>query len=275
MEVKQIYLRPGSVIKNLRTQEDLKLGKGIFVTAKAISKNRDYYLVFDKTNKPSYLARAEYVVEFDKEIQMLPNVDAQTTYPAPSIFKSNNSTAFFDTQFNLHLDNLQNSAYNNIPYALSTSKAVGNRLEIRTLYNSSLPVNFGLTMNYETSSWTTVTEFDTRTTHLNIFSIGPQIQRYVYEEDNIAVSLLLGAEYAPIYTLATDVQNDHYSGMLLDFGAEVLWGTDWGKWSIGAHFRKHDLTLNSTTSSGLIAVPESINVNSIGGMLGYKYEWDL
>jgi hypothetical protein len=272
---KQVYLKPGTLIKRLNTKEEFLLEKGIFVSAKPTNESRTNYIIFDKSNQPLYLVEGISVVEFDKEVQMLPNVDAETTYPAPSIFKSFNQHAFFDTQFNVHLDNLQTSAFNNIPEGTSAASTIANRFEIRTLYNSSLPVNFGFAINYEFSSWTTETELEIKNTSLSILSLGPQLQHYVYEDDTFALSLIFGAEYAPIYRLSTDLQNDHYSGILLDLGAELLWGSDWGKWSLGAHFRRHDLTLNSTSNSGLYALPESIIVNSIGGMLGYKYEWDL
>lgn len=278
MKPYKIFLKPGSELTDMNAKKAFKLEKGIYVSAFPMRQDRRQYLVFDKNLKPAYVVSALHVVEIQKDIQLLPNHDAETTYPIPSEFNAFNKHAFLDTQFNYHVDNLNITNLGVIPFGESDTNALANRLEVRTLYTSSLPVNFGFTFNYEFATWSTTTsesEEETGTVNLSILSFGPQLQRYVYEDDDMAVSLLLGAEYAPIYRLSTSDQNANFNSLLLNLGAEVLWGTRWGKWSLGSHFRRHDLTLKSTSSSDLEAVPENIVVTSIGVMLGYKYEWDL
>jgi hypothetical protein len=272
----RVYLKPGSVIESVKTKSFHKTDRGIYVFVTAIKNNRSHFYVYDKNKKPVYVADANSIIEFEKDIQLLPNVDAETTYPAPSVMHAHNKYAFFDTQFNFHLDNMQSSKNYELPYALPTG-IIAKRFELRTLYTSELPVNFGFTMNYQTATWE-VENIETVNATLSILSFGPQIQRYVYEEDNMAISILLGGEYAPIYSVSTGELKDKYTGVLFNVGAEFLWKTDLGKWSLGAHYRRHDLTLQSSPMfqlEGIQTVPENIVINSIGGMLGYKYEWDL
>lgn len=267
----KVYLKPGTVLTSLRTKQDQRITRGIYVFVLETNPlKRDHFIVYDKAGKPAYETTALGIVEIEKDIAILPDMDAEIIYPEPSVFKSNNKHAFFDTQFNIHLDNIDPSPFNAL-YGTEFSSTIGNRFEVRTLYNSELPVNFGLSLNYETASWSN----ENGDLKLTALSFGPHLQHYVYEKEDVAVSILFGAEYAPTYETTSSESTDKYNAVMLDLGAEVLWGTRFGKWSAGAHLRRHDLSLTSSTRTNINPVPEDITINSIGAMLGYKYEWDL
>lgn len=267
----KVYLKPGTILTSLRTKEDQRITRGIYVFVLETNPlKRDHFIVYDKAGKPAYETTALGIVEIEKDVAILPDVDAEIIYPEPSVFKSNNKHAFFDTQFNIHLDNINPSPFNTL-YGTEFSSTVGNRFEVRTLYNSELPVNFGFSLNYETASWSN----ENGDLKLAALSFGPHLQHYVYEKEDVAVSILFGAEYAPSYKTTSSEFTDKYNAVMLDLGAEILWGTRFGKWSAGAHLRRHDLSLTSSTRTNINPVSEDITINSIGAMLGYKYEWDL
>ena len=271
----RVYLKPGTILTRLSDKQELKIEHGIYANILEVSANRrDQFIVYDKAGKPLYETSAEGIVEIANDIRLLPDVNAEISYPPPSTMKANNKYAFFDTQFNIHFDLLQTSAFNNI-YDQDLGNTIGNRYELRTFYNSELPVNFGLAMNYEALYWDNNFEKMTMT----MFSLGPHFQHYIYEENQMAISLIGGAEYAPVYktvyTTETSKNTDKYTAVLFDIGAEVLWDTRFGKWNLGGHYRRHDLTLNTSNRDDINPVPENIVINSIGVMVGYKYEWDL
>ena len=267
----RVYLKPGTTLTRLSDKKNFSIEKGIY--AHVLETNpmrRDHFIVYNKAGKPVYETLSDGIVEIEKDIQILPNVDAEISYPPPSSLKANNKYAFLDTQFNVHLDRLQMSPLNSI-YSQELDSAVGNRFEVRTLYTSELPVNFGLSLNYQTATW----ENDIDEVKLSILSFGPQIQRYIYQEEKLAISLHLGGEFAPIYRTSSGDSVERYKAILFDLGIEAMWQTDFGKWSLGSHYRRHDLTLTSSTRAGSNPVPEELIINSIGAMVGYKYEWDL
>ncbi len=267
----KVYLKPGTILTSLKDHTDQQITRGIYVFVLETNPlRRDHFIVYDKSMKPAFETTALGIVEIEKDVAVLPDIDAQTIYPAPSVLRANNKNAFFDTQFNLHFDSVDAAAFNSL-YGTELTSTLGNRFEIRTLYNSILPVNFGLALSYQTASWSD----ENSDLKLSALSFGPHIQHYIYEREKIAVSLLLGAEYSPNYQTSSDEFTDKYNAVLIDLGTEVLWQTDFGKLSAGLHFRRHNLTLTSSTRTTIDPLPEDITVNSIGAMLGYKYEWDL
>jgi hypothetical protein len=267
----KVYLKPGTVLTNLKNKVDYRIPRGIYAFVLETNPlRRDHFIVYDKNGMPAYETTALGLVEIEKDIAILPDVDAEIIYPEPSVFKSNNKHAFFDTQFNIHFDNLDASAFNSL-YETEYSSSLASRFELRTLFTSQLPVNVGFSINYETASWSS----EENSLQLTALSFGPHIQHYIYEKEDVAVSILLGAEYAPTYQTKSSEFTDKYHAVLIDIGAEILWGTSFGKWSAGAHFRRHDLSLTSSTRTNFNPIPEDLTVMSIGAMLGYKYEWDL
>lgn len=267
----KVYLKPGSLLTNLKDKKNSEITRGIYVfVLETDPQKRDLFIVYDKDMKPIYETSALNIVEIKKDISILPDIDAETIYPAPSELKANNKNAFFDTQFNLHLEFMNPATFNSL-YFTEFTNTLGNRFEVRTLYNSELPVNFGLAMSYQTATWSN----EEGLLKLSALSFGPQLQHYIHEEDSFAVSFIFGAEYSPIYKTSTDEFTDKYHAVLLNFGTEFLWQNYLGKWSAGIHLRRHDLNLISSTRSNISFYPEDITLNSIGAMLGYVYEWDL
>lgn len=268
----KVFLKSGSELTKIKDKKKVVIERGIYAFVLETSPTRrEIFNVYDKEGKIQYQTLASSIVEIEDDIRVLPKANAEISYPAPTIEHGYNEKFYFDTQFNTHLDNVDISQLNGIYTQGSSSSTIGNRFELRTLYISELPVNFGLGLNYQRASWNNEAD----DINLSILSLGPQIQHYIYEDKEKAVSLHLGAEYAPIYKTTSGESAEKYKAIVLDLGIESLWDTRFGKWSLGAHFRRHDLTLTSTTRANAIALPEEIIINTIGGMLGYKYEWEL
>lgn len=267
----KVYLRPGAELISIKDKTRHKLENGIYASVLETNPvRREWFNVYGKDGKAQYIVKANYVAEVAEDVRVLPDADAEISYPAPVILNGYNKNLFFDTQFNIHFDSIDISPLNAL-YLQDMTSVQANRFELRTLYSSELPVNFGLGINYQSAIWSNEND----NVKFTVLSFGPQIQHYIYEGEEIALSLHLGAEFAPIYKTQSGDSVEKYRAVLLDLGVEALWGTRFGKWSIGAHFRRHDLTLTSTTRPGLSPVPEEYVINSIGGLIGYKYEWEL
>ena len=267
----KVYLKEGTILIKLKDKTNHVISRGIYAHVLEIDPlKRDRFIVYDKTMRPVFETSALGVVEIEKDIAILPDIDAETIYPAPTVFKANNKNAFFDTQFNFYIDNINLAPLNNF-YESEVKSALGTRFEVRTLYSSDLPVNFGLNLSYQTANW----PIEDDTVKFSALSFGPHIQRYVYQEEKMAVSLILGAEYSPLLQTTSEEFKFKYHAIMLNLATEFLWQTDYGKISAGINYRKYDLNLINLPNKEISVSPEDISLFSIGVMVGYKYEWDL
>ncbi len=267
----RVYIKPGAILKKINEKKSFALPRGIyaFVLDRDFNRQEDLY-VYDKKGNPLYEVDGNDIVEIESDIALLPNPKADTRYPIPSTFKAFNKHFYFDTQFNVHFDQISTNKFSELN-TQENSRAVGNRFEIKTKALTLFPVDFGITVNYESSTWSS--EFED--VSLAILSFGPFIEKSIYEEDKFSVFLNFGAEVAPLYRTKSVNFKDDFQGLLVDLGADGLWDTEYGKWSLGAHYRYHDLTLLNGENKNSQVVPRNFIISTIGMMIGYKYEWNL
>lgn len=269
-----VYLKEGKRLIRLKDNTESILSKSIYAKVLELDvKRRDQFYVYDKTGKAIYLTDAYGMVEIADDIRLLPSLDAQKIYPPKSVFKAENKMANFDTQFSVHLDNLNLGTLNGI-YSEEIQNVFSPRYEIRTLYAPAWPFHFGLNLNYQSSYW----KNDSEEVKLSILSFGPVFQYNIIQDDEIKIKGLMGAETALIYSGTTDKYKDDYSALLLDLGIESEWRTTIGIVSLGAHYRHHELKLKKTSrdSTQFPSTGYSFySLNSWGASIGYTYEWGL
>jgi hypothetical protein len=266
-----VYLRPGKILTTIKDHKEVTLSKGIYAKVLELNpKRRDQFYVYDKDGKAKYLTDAEGLVEIAEDVRILPGVDAEKVYPPQSVFKTENKIAKFDTQLNLHFDNLGLSALNDV-YSDEIKNVLSTRYEIRTLYVSEFPIHFGFSLNYQSAYW----KNDVEDVKISILSFGPHFLYNFYQNENFIINATLGAETAPIYQGTTATYTDKYSATLFDLGVESEWKTSLGILSLGSHIRHHEITLTSSNRPNLTLTPKELSLNSIGVMVGYKIEWNL
>lgn len=267
-----VYLRPGSVLTRLSDKKDFQLEKGILVRVSATNyKKRDRFTVYNEAGNALYETSALNIAEVENDLRILPTHQADVIYPAPDKFQIKDKIFALNTFFNVHMDNLQTEDFNSI-YSDNLSSVTATRFEFRTLYSrEAFPVQFGGSFNYQSTSWRN--DFDQ--VRLSIFSFGPVFQYGFYHDENMKVSVVLGAEFSPVYRTSSGESKETYKAMLFDLGVESVWKTQYGNWLLGSHFRKHDISLEKTTRPLVNPTIGKMTIISLGLMVGYKHEWDL
>jgi hypothetical protein len=266
-----VYFRAGKKLIRLDNNHEYFVPKGIYVKVLELDpKRRDQFYVYDKSGKAVYITDAQDLVEIAEDIRLLPDLNAEKVYPPKSVFRSENKSANFDSQFSVHFDNLGLRSLNEI-YADDIDSVLSTRYEARTIYLSDLPFHFGLSLNYQSAYW----KNDIEEVKISILSFGPVFQYNIVNDDDLKIKALMSAETAPIYTGISANNKDYFSALLFDVGLESEWGTPLGVFSLGGHFRHHELKLKSTTRTNISLPPKEYGLNSFGATIGYKYEWSL
>lgn len=267
----RVYIKSGAELRSLSDNKSLVTSRGIYAKVLEVDNNkREFFIVYDRQGKPQYEVHATSIIDIEEDINILPKVHADIIYPPRSELKSENTYALFDSQLNFHIDQIQIAPLNEL-YQQELPSITGSRFEVRTLYVSDFLINFGLGMNYQVAYWTN--EFDQG--NMYILSLGPVVEYNFHQTEKWSYSLLLGGEYAPIYRIKTQESHEIFNSTLFDIGAEATWKTDYGKIIFGAHYRRHNMTLEESTKPNFQELPKDIIISSFGATIGYKYEWGL
>lgn len=267
-----VYIRPGSVLVRVSDKKEFLTEKGIYtkVQEKHVTK-KDVFNVYNSKNELIYTTAAENILEIAEDIRIYPKVDAEIIYPPRTTFRAANKTFDFDTQFNLHLDSLDAEAFASY-YLPDSSDVSSTRFEFRTMYQSNLPVDFGVSLSYQHASWFAE---DQKITN-QILGIGPVIEYDFYRYEWLSAKAVLSAEFTPIYETKSPSSIESYSALIYDLGLEINFTTKLGIISLGTHYRQHELNLSSSTRMNASGFEqEEISYNSMGVMLGYKIDWQL
>jgi hypothetical protein len=266
-----VFLKVGTALTNIKDKTQVTLSKGIYANVLAVNPDhKDIFNVYNKNGIAQYQVSAFAITEIEEDIRILPNLDATKIYPPKNNFNITNKFALFDSQLSLHYDSLNVKALNNI-YKDESSRILSTRYEARTLYVSEFPVEFGIGFNYQSAYW----ENNREKIRLSILTFGPVFKYKFYEKNNLNFHILLSAEMAPIYVGNSDLYTDKYSAAIIDLGIESHWPSRFGIFSLGSHFRHHNLTLNESDRPNLEITPKEFSLSSLGIMAGYKIEWDL
>ncbi|MGZ3790362.1 MAG: hypothetical protein ACXVLQ_17655 [Bacteriovorax sp.] len=266
-----VYIRPNTLLTKISDKSELVLTKGIYAKVLELDpKRRNQFYVYDKNGVAEYLVSAEGIVEIEEDVKLLPGLDARKVYPPKSVFKTENKSALFNSQFNIHIDRLTLSNLNEI-YSDQIDNVISTRYEARSLYVTDLPLQFGLSLNYQSAYW----KNDFETVKISILSFGPHFLYHFYKGEQFLAHAILGAEVAPIYQGSTANYTDTYSAMLYDLGVETEWNTPIGILSFGGHYRHHEIALSKSNRPNLAVTPKEFSLSSLGIMAGYKIEWEL
>lgn len=266
-----VFLKEGTLLVKLKDRSEVVLSKGIYAKILELNpKRRNRFYVYDNHGVAIYETSAEGVAEIADDIRLLPAVDAEQIYPPKSVFKTTDKLARFDSQLSVHFDNLQVSSFNDI-YEDQMTSVLATRYEARTLYLSDLPFKFGFGLNYQSAYW----KNDFEDVRLSILSVGPHFKYQFYQSGRFNAHAILGGEMALIYEGATASFKDKYSAQLYDLGVESEWQSALGLFTLGTHFRHHEVALSESDRPNLELSPKEFAVNSLGVMLGYKIEWEL
>jgi hypothetical protein len=267
-----VFLKPGTELTRLSDKKNLAIEKGMYARVLETNyKKRDLFYVYDEKGNALYETMAKFIVEVEDDYALLPKQRADVVYPAPSQLKIADKTRTLQSQFNVHMDNLQTSDFNSI-YSDSLASVTAPRFELRTMYERpDLPFGIGGSINYQSTSW----KNDVDQIRFSVLSFGPVFLYDFFEDDDVRVTALLGAEFAPVYRTSSGDSKEEYKAMLYDVGVEGAWKTDYGFWAIGSHYRMHTISLESSNRTGVNPEQGSLSIKSLGIMVGYKHDWSL
>lgn len=266
------YIKPGAVLTRISDNKTFVSDVGLFAKIKETHPTkRDLFYVYNKKGELTYTVQPQYISEISEDIRVYPKVNAEVIYPPRSKLKNVDETFNFNTQLNVHISSLDTEAFNSF-YQPEDSSANLTRFELRSVYQSLLPINFGITTSFQYGTW-----FDTNSNKVKMknFSIGPILEYSFYQKENLNFKAVLSGEFSPLYQTSSIASKEDYSSLIFQIGAEVNYLSTLGIFNFGINYRKQDLNINSSTLSSSGVADEDISLGNLGLTVGYILNWTL
>lgn len=269
----QVYLMPKSVLIDLEDKSEIVTVKGRYVLAlEENPNNRHNFWIYNKDKKKVYITSAKNIFIHEPELRLLPSEQEKENkvYWDKRIRQEDDTKASFETNFALHFETLSMTELNGI-YQNQNGSTGATRYEVRTFYMTEQPWQFGLNLNFQSIYWDNGDEKE----KLAILSLGPSFSYTFYNYDSYIFSLLVAAEIAPIAKASSTLYTEKFGAHAYDLGLEAEIPSEYGRFTLGTHFRQQFLTLRETTRTELGELQSENKISSLGFSLGYKIDWDL
>lgn len=266
-----VYLASKSKLLSVGEHKDIVTDKAMYVYVLEENFNdRKQFWVYNNKKEKKYLTSAFNITELDPELRLLPSVDGNKIYRQRRILQTDDSTMTFETNFNLHFEQVSMVELNSLyPTQPGSSGAV--RYEVRTLYLTQLPIQFGINLNYQSIYWNNADE----QIRLSLLSIGPGFSYKTLNNEHFSLSILGNAEIVPLAQSKSTTNTDNFSAYSFDVGIEGELPSSFGNFTIGTHLRRYFLQLENTTRTDASIMQGEYSLSSLGLSLGYKIDWDL
>lgn len=266
-----VYLAPKSKLTSLGEHKDITTDKAMYVyVLEENPNNRKQFWVYNNKKEKKYITSAFNITELDPELRLLPTVDGNKIYRQKRILQTDDSEMIFETNINLHFEQVSTSELNSL-YTAQPGSSSSIRYEVRTLFQTKLPLQFGINLNYQGISLGNTDE----QIRLSLLSIGPGFRYKFLKNDQLALSFLGSAEFTPLARSTSSKNIDNFSAYSFDVGFEGELPSTFGTFTLGTHFRRYILNLNNTTRVDATLMQSEYNLSSLGLCLGYKFDWDL
>lgn len=270
-QINIVLLKKGAIICGIDGKHSRRIIRKMFVrTIEKFPGSRTIYIL-NKKNKIKYKTYSEHIISIRKDIDLHPKPKKFTTYPPPDTTKLIDKKLILDTSFIAHSE-YHNASYLNHILAGNADFATSSRVEFQSVYNWILPLEFGISMSYQSGTWNGKSAIY----NWNSTFVGPVLQYRLHSAKKFEIHGQISFQKSLSYELQSANSDQTYS-----FSNNVIQGmigftipTKFGKFKFGGTYRKLSTSIKSSNSN-TTAVADRGGMSSIGAHIGYGFDITL
>lgn len=246
-----------------------------------LDETRYFYVTYDDPEKPTFvnlLSKDKKIIyktayknlnDVDDVINIEPKFEAKNVYKKQTRFQSDDKTFQFNLLPSISYESTDISGLSDL-YGSELSTANANRFSVKAVVPSTLGVDFGLAINYQTLFW----ENESEEVKLNSVNAGPYIQIPLKEWAHFKPVITLGAELSLSATGKSGLYSEDFSKTVWHLGLSDTFNSKIGPFVAEVFYRRQELILEKTTRS-FNNTSKEFNLTSIGFSLGYRWDYHL
>jgi len=261
------------------SSELIKIGKGknffnkrkVYVNAREIYYGGKWSYIYNKKGEVKYKTLTGNLSSIEKIISLRSKISGDKVYPPKTRLHTSDKKFPLETHF---LYRMETSDLGTIATTMDidSASATSNSFSFKTYYDSFLPIDFGLVMDYQTGQFSSV---DSTATTWRALYFGPTIKYIFLETNNFKFNSQLAVKKSLSFNATSADGSASFSSLLWQIGIEGVYKTSIGNFSIGL-----ESSFIRTSLKGELPDQETFNnqkstmqQNAIA--IGYQYTWNL
>lgn len=266
----QAMIKPGTIIINQKTNEQILIEKSIYVYARELVVGSQTSLIKDKNGEFSYRTKTTNLVSVEADTKLHPQVNPNIIYKGRTNYHSTNKEFPIDLTFKFQSYSLTTN-YLPTLFRGSENKASGKELAISSYHLSELPLQFGLSAIYDFGYWE---DSVIGTSTWKSFYLGPESRVKFLVSDQAEHYLKLGVYKSIFHRMEKAPETHSFSTIKFGSSIERVQKTDYGTWNFGLHYGLYKSSIKTTTEYLDNSQPRGSSV-SLGASIGYVWDYDL
>lgn len=254
---------------------DLKTNKVYFTSSdiyayaqeETVGSQISHILTKDKVAK--YKTYTKNLRSIETDVALYPKENPNKVYIAKEKYHTIDKTLEIETHLTFHLEAISNPFFADI-YGGTETISTANRFQSKTYYNSILPVDFGLSLSYQSGLWN---ETDNQV-KWTAGSFGPSLRWQFAKWGKLKMNTKLGVERSFNFKAVGPSSINRFSSLLYDFELEASYDSSIGPIVFGWGYRRMTWQLEAAEfSSDFVDNKQEISSTSL--FLGYRIDFEI
>lgn len=268
----QAVLKKGAQVQTPNGKKNWTIAEPIYVNARLQYPGSPYTFLLGKDEEVILSTRSENLSSLERVTELFPTTDPTKNYVDATAFRSVNTSYDIETKLSFHLES-SDATYLSRFHSSQEGSATSTRLQAESYFLSFLPLDFGLSLSFQSGSFGD--ELSNQRTSFSGAYFGPVVKALVYENENSTIEVFGKAEKS--LSLSTDdgeTQNQ-FSSNVWSVGADWTTQTFLGRFFLGVAYRVQRFSLKETSNSNLRIPSQKESLTGPSVFLGYRFTINL
>lgn len=264
-------LKEKSELVNIDKSTSFFNKRKVYVRAREIYYGGNWSYIYNKKGEIKYKTLTKNLSSIETIISLRSKISGDKVYPPKTRLHTSDKSLPLEAHF---LFRRESSELGSVATAIDTSSsgATSTSFSFKTYYDSFLPLDVGLVMDYQTGEFTT--EESTSTTWRALY-FGPTIKYDFLETKNFKFNSQFAVKKSISFIATSDDARVNFSALLWQVGLEGVFKTGFGNFSLG-----FESSFIRSSVKGELADQDTFNnekttMQQNAVTIGYQYTWNL
>ncbi len=259
----------GTRLIDLKTEKVYFTSSDIYAYAQEETRGSQLSYILTKDKIAKYKTFTKNLRSIETDVTLYPKVNPNNVYISQEKHQTIDPSLKIETHLTFHAEAISNSYFADI-YGGTETLSTANRFQSKTYYNSLLPVDFGLSLSFQTGLWN---EADNPVSWKS-GSFGPSLRWRFGKWGKLKMNTKVGVERSFNFKAVRGDTINEFSSLSYDIELEASYDSPIGPILFGWGFRRMTWQLETSQFSSNFK-DDKQELTSTSLFLGYRLDFEI